>query len=78
MPLDQLLKLLSAAKFPLAVTVCGLALNFGGSNAFLRNTGLNISLLASGTAAATVRQAQRATIRNTPARSPTQPTDSRA
>ena len=54
MPLDQLLKLLSAAKFPLAVTVCGLALNFGGSNAFLRDTGLNISLLAAGTVAATV------------------------
>jgi len=54
MPLDQLLKLLSAAKFPLAVTVCGLALNFGGSNIFLKNTGLNISLLAAGTAAAAV------------------------
>ena len=70
MPLEQLLKLLSAAKFPLAVTVCGLALNLGGSNAFLKNTGLNVALLASGTAAATMlkRDSQLAEIRQLEAR----------
>jgi len=54
MPSDQLLKLLSAARFPLAVGLFGLILNFGGSNALLKNAGLNISLLATGNAAATI------------------------
>lgn len=53
MPLETLLKLLSAAKFSIAVGVFGLVLHVGGSNAFLKNTGLNIALLATGTAAAT-------------------------
>lgn len=52
MTLDQLLKLLSAARFPLAIAVCGLVLNFGGSNNFLKNSGLNVALIATGTAAA--------------------------
>ena len=53
MPLENLLKLLSAAKFPIAVGLFGLVLNFGGSNVFLRNTGASIGLLASGCAVAT-------------------------
>lgn len=53
MPLDQILKLLSAARFPLAVGFFGLVLNIGGSNLFLKNTGATVGLLATGCAVAT-------------------------
>lgn len=53
MPLDQILKLLSAAKFPLAVGLFGLVLNVGGSNLFLKNAGATVGLMATGCAVAT-------------------------
>jgi len=52
MTLDQLLKLLSAAKFPLAVAAFGMVLNVGGSNLFLKNAGASTALLATGSAVA--------------------------
>ena len=53
MPLENLLKLLSAAKFPIAFGLFGLVLNFGGSNLLIKNTGASVGLLATGCAVAT-------------------------
>lgn len=53
MPLETILKLLSAAKFPLAVGFFGLVLNLGGSNLFLKDVGAGVGLMATGCAVAT-------------------------
>jgi flagellar biosynthesis GTPase FlhF len=54
MPLETLLKLLSAAKLPLAVGFFGLVLNAGGSNIFLRNTGAVVAIASAGCAVSTL------------------------
>jgi flagellar biosynthesis GTPase FlhF len=54
MPLETLLKLLSAAKLPLAVGFFGLVLNAGGSNIFLKNTGATVAIASAGCAVATL------------------------
>ena len=53
MPLETLLKLLSAAKFPLAATFLGIVLSLGGGNTLLKNTGSSVALASFGCAAAT-------------------------
>ncbi len=72
MPLDQILKLLSAARFPLAIGLFGLVLNVGGSNLFLKNAGATVGLLATGCAVATatrkdgnLREVERLTVSHT-------------
>jgi hypothetical protein len=54
MPLETFLKLLSAAKLPLAVGFFGLVLNAGGSNIFLKNTGAVVAIASAGCAVATL------------------------
>ena len=54
MPLETLLKLLSAAKLPLAVGFFGLVLNIGGPNGLVRNAGAAVALLGCGGAATAV------------------------
>ena len=53
MTLDQLLKLLSTARFPLAAAAFGVVLNFGGSNIALKNAGASLAFAATGAAVAT-------------------------
>ncbi|MGI8933050.1 MAG: hypothetical protein ACR2FS_03150 [Phormidesmis sp.] len=56
MPLETLLKLLSAAKLPLTTGFLGLALAVGGSNLALKNVGATVALLSTGAAAATANR----------------------
>ncbi len=51
MPLESLLKLLSAAKFPLSAAVMGMALTIGGSNALMKSAGSTIALVGIGASA---------------------------
>ncbi|MEL6816133.1 MAG: hypothetical protein AAFP03_15195, partial [Cyanobacteria bacterium J06598_3] len=59
MSLTTILKVLSAAKFPVAIALFGLVLAAGGSNRFLRFSGAAVALMAGGATAVTLPRAHR-------------------
>lgn len=65
MPLESLLKLLSAAKFPLSAAVMGIVLTISGSNALVKSAGSTIALVGVGASitALTAKDKQLAEIR---------------
>ncbi|MGC1306461.1 MAG: hypothetical protein WA885_04470 [Phormidesmis sp.] len=56
MSLDNLLRLLSTANFPIAIGMFGLLLNVGATNPLVKNAGTAVALMAAGAAAATIIQ----------------------